>query len=90
MLLILDPETPGGLRLSMDCRMVSSSATADDMTATAPVSFTNLGCGGILSLFLVASAQKNLSREVYVRPVRSREAVMGTTAYSVAAASGVR
>lgn len=31
MALILDPETPGGLRLSMDCRIESSSATADDM-----------------------------------------------------------
>ena len=31
MLVILDPETPGGLRLSMDCRYASSSATADDM-----------------------------------------------------------
>ena len=28
---ILEPDTPGGLRLSMDCRMESSSATADDM-----------------------------------------------------------
>lgn len=41
MLLILDPETPGGLRLSMDCKTASSSATADDMmtAATAPVLF---------------------------------------------------
>lgn len=31
MAVILDPETPGGLRLSMDCKMESSSATADDM-----------------------------------------------------------
>jgi len=31
MLDILDPETPGGFRLSMDCRCASSSATADDM-----------------------------------------------------------
>jgi hypothetical protein len=31
MLVILDPETPGGLRLSIDCRYASSSATADDM-----------------------------------------------------------
>jgi hypothetical protein len=31
MLLILEPVTPGGLRLSMDCRLASSSATADDM-----------------------------------------------------------
>lgn len=31
MVLILDPETPGGLRLSIDCRIASSSATADDM-----------------------------------------------------------
>lgn len=26
-----DADTPGGLRLSMDCRKLSSSATADDM-----------------------------------------------------------
>jgi hypothetical protein len=31
MLLIFDPETPGGLRLSMACRADSSSVTADDM-----------------------------------------------------------
>ena len=31
MVVILDPETPGGLRLSMDCRTESSSATADDI-----------------------------------------------------------
>jgi hypothetical protein len=31
MLVTLDPETPGGLRLSMDCRIASSSATADDI-----------------------------------------------------------
>lgn len=31
MVLILDPETPGGLRLSIDCRIASNSATADDM-----------------------------------------------------------
>lgn len=31
MLVILDPETPGGLRLSMDCRYASSSATAEDI-----------------------------------------------------------
>lgn len=30
--LILEPETPGGLRLSMDCRIESSSATADDIS----------------------------------------------------------
>lgn len=29
--LILDPETPGGLRASMAWRLVSRSATADDM-----------------------------------------------------------
>jgi hypothetical protein len=29
--LIFEPDTPGGLRLSMDCRIASSSATADDM-----------------------------------------------------------
>lgn len=29
--LILDPETPGGLRLSMAWRLFSRSATADDM-----------------------------------------------------------
>ncbi len=28
---ILVPDTPGGLRLSMDCRIESSSATAEDM-----------------------------------------------------------
>jgi len=28
---IFDPETPGGLRLSIDCSKLSSSATADDM-----------------------------------------------------------
>jgi hypothetical protein len=31
MLVILDPETPGGLRLSIDCRIVFNSATADDI-----------------------------------------------------------
>ena len=31
MAVIFDPETPGGLRLSMDCRMESSSATAEDI-----------------------------------------------------------
>lgn len=38
MALILDPETPGGLRLSMDCRIESSSATADDMLELLPTS----------------------------------------------------
>ena len=28
---ILEPDTPGGLRLSIDCRTESSSATADDI-----------------------------------------------------------
>ena len=28
---IFEPETPGGLRLSIDCRTESSSATADDI-----------------------------------------------------------
>jgi len=28
---IFEPETPGGLRLSIDCKTASSSATADDM-----------------------------------------------------------
>ena len=28
---IFEPDTPGGLRLSMDCRIESSSATADDI-----------------------------------------------------------
>lgn len=31
MVLILEPETPGGLRASMARRFVSTSATADDM-----------------------------------------------------------
>jgi hypothetical protein len=31
MLVILEPDTPGGLRLSMDCRMPSRSATAEVM-----------------------------------------------------------
>jgi hypothetical protein len=31
MLAILEPETPGGLRVSMDCKYASSSATAEDM-----------------------------------------------------------
>lgn len=35
MLVILEPVTPGGLRLSMDCRLASSSATADDMVSDA-------------------------------------------------------
>ena len=33
MVLIFDPDTPGGLRLCMDCRMASSSATAEDMAS---------------------------------------------------------
>lgn len=32
---ILVPDTPGGLRLSMDCKMESSSATAEDMVESA-------------------------------------------------------
>jgi hypothetical protein len=31
MLVILEPETPGGFRRSMDCKYASSSATADDI-----------------------------------------------------------
>lgn len=31
MLVIFEPDTPGGLRLSMDWRYPSSSATADDI-----------------------------------------------------------
>jgi hypothetical protein len=31
MLAILEPETPGGLRVSMDCKYASSSATEEDM-----------------------------------------------------------
>jgi len=31
MALIFEPDTPGGLRLSIDCKMASSSATAEDM-----------------------------------------------------------
>jgi hypothetical protein len=38
MAVIFEPDTPGGLRLSMDCRTVSSSATADDMMVVLPIS----------------------------------------------------
>lgn len=31
MAVILEPETPGGFKLSMDCRIESSSATAEDI-----------------------------------------------------------
>ena len=31
MAVIFEPDTPGGLRLSIDCRIESSSATAEDM-----------------------------------------------------------
>ena len=34
MLVIREPDTPGGLRPSMACRAVSNSATADDMVTT--------------------------------------------------------
>jgi hypothetical protein len=37
MAVIFEPDTPGGLRLSMDCRTLSSSATADDMTMVLPI-----------------------------------------------------
>ena len=43
MLLILEPETPGGLRASMDCRYVSSSATADDMMGEGDVAGSQPG-----------------------------------------------
>lgn len=29
--LIFEPDTPGGFKCSMDCRTLSSSATAEDM-----------------------------------------------------------
>lgn len=41
-LVILEPETPGGLRLSMDCKMLSSSATAEVMATLVTISSTQL------------------------------------------------
>ena len=42
MAVIFEPDTPGGLRLSIDCRMESSSATADDIV----YQWSPYGCGG--------------------------------------------
>ena len=41
--LIFEPETPGGFKCSMDCRTLSSSATAEDMVKSAP-SYSTTSC----------------------------------------------
>lgn len=68
MLAILEPETPGGLRLSMDCRYASSSATAEDMMAV-DVTITS-GCSS-LSDGGVVDDKVRLTRKQMLRKVRS-------------------
>jgi len=38
--LIFEPETPGGFRCSIDCRTLSSSATAEDMLRKSAPSYS--------------------------------------------------
>ena len=47
MVATFEPETPGGLRLSMDCKLASNSATAEDMMEV--VYQAQLLCGDLVS-----------------------------------------
>lgn len=62
--LIFEPETPGGFRCSIDCRTLSSSATAEDILESAPCynSTTSLTMGGRVRLILMIDWTSDVAR----------------------------